>query len=54
MPAMAGPVILARLKTALFSAIAFCRSSRPTISIANDCLVGLSTTVAMPRPNASR
>ena len=52
-PATAGPVILARLKTALFSAIAFGRSARPTISMANDCLVGLSTTVARPSPNAS-
>ena len=34
-PATAGPTILARLNTALFSAIAFGMPSRPTISTAN-------------------
>ncbi len=52
-PATAGPAILARLNTALFSPIAFGRSLRPTISTANACRVGLSTTVARPSANAS-
>jgi len=51
--AMAGPAIRARLKIALFSAIAFGKSARPTISTTNVCLVGLSTAVASPRANAS-
>ena len=53
-PATAGPVIRARLKAALFSAMAFAIPSRPTISATNVCRVGLSTTATMPSANASR
>ena len=53
-PATAGPSSRAPLNVALFSAIAFGRSRLPTISITNACRVGLSTTVATPRPKASR
>ena len=52
-PATAGPAIRARLNTALFSAMALAMPSRPTISTAKACRVGLSTTVARPSPNAS-
>ncbi len=52
-PAAAGPAIRARLKMALFSAIALGMSVRPTISVTKACRVGLSTTVASPSPSAS-
>ena len=52
-PAAAGPAIRARLKMALFSAMAFGMSARPTISVTNAWRVGLSTTVARPSPKAS-
>ena len=51
-PATAGPAIRARLKTALFSAMAFAIPSRPTISTAKVCRVGLSTTVTRPSAKA--
>ena len=53
-PATAGPAIRARLNTALFSAMALAMPSLPTISTANACRVGLSTTVTMPSAKASR
>ncbi len=52
-PAAAGPAIRARLKMALFSAMALGISVWPTISVTNACLVGLSTRVARPSPKAS-
>ena len=52
-PAAAGPAMRARLKIALFSAMALGMSAWPTISVTNACRVGLSTTVARPSPKAS-
>ncbi len=43
----------ARLKIALFSAMALGMRAWPTISVTNACRVGLSTTVASPSPKAS-
>jgi len=53
-PATAGPAIRARLKTALFSAMALAMPAGPTISATNVCRVGLSTTATRPSAKASR
>src|SRR5215472_18053518 len=51
-PAIEGPMTAAEFQIEELSAIAFIRSSRPTISIANACRVGTSTTGIMPQTNA--
>jgi len=48
-PAIAGPITRAALNSDEFSAIAFIRSSLPTISTMNDCRMGMSNALAMPR-----
>jgi hypothetical protein len=55
-PATAGPMIRAPLKIDEFSAMAFGRSSRPTISTTNDWRAGMSNAFTTPSaaPNANR
>ena len=50
---MAGPMTRAPLKSDEFSAMAFIKSSLPTISTMNDCRMGMSKALAMPRMVAS-
>ena len=52
-PAIAGPMMRDELMITLFRATALPRSSRPTISTAKLCRVGLSTTLMKPRTRAS-
>ncbi len=52
-PATAGPTMRAPLNIALFSEIAFMRSSRLAISTTNDCRAGMSKAMATP-PNKPR
>ena len=52
-PASDGPTTAAPFHIEEFSAIAFIRSSRPTISIANACRVGMSTTWIAPQTSAA-
>jgi hypothetical protein len=47
-PAMDGPMTLATLNALELSAIAFIRSSRPTISLTSACLVGTSKAERSP------
>ena len=47
-PAIDGPITAAPLKTDEFSAIAFIRSWRPTISMRNDCRAGTSNRLIVP------
>ena len=51
-PAIAGPKILAPLNIAEFKAIAFKRSSFPTISLIKACLVGASKAFTKPKHKA--
>ncbi len=53
MPATAGPVIRAPLKSEELSPMALIRSSRPTISTRNDCRAGMSNALTIPRAAAS-
>jgi hypothetical protein len=53
MPATAGPTTLPAFCTMLFSATAFVRWSRPTISTTNVCRVGLSIASMQPSTRAS-
>ena len=46
---MAGPTMRVPLKTLLFSATALVTSSWPTISTVNDCRMGMSNALTMPR-----
>ena len=52
-PAIAGPTIRDALKTAALSPTALVTSSRPTISTANACRVGMSIAFVVPRSAAS-
>ncbi len=52
-PPIPGPTIRAMLKSDEFSAMAFGRSSRPTISTTNACRVGMSSELVRPS-NAAR
>ncbi len=51
-PAIAGPTTRAPLKIEEFSAIAFIRSSFPTISFKKACRMGMSNALTMPARNA--
>ena len=51
-PATAGPRMRPLLKTLEFSAMAFIRSSLPTISTRKDCRPVMSKTPTIPRPKA--
>ena len=53
MPAIAGPTMRAPLNIDEFSAMAFIRSSRPTISTMNACRAGISNALTTPS-NAAR
>ncbi len=53
MPPKAGPTVLATLNIVAFKAMAWRKSSRPTISIVKDCRTGTSTAVTMP-PNKDK
>jgi len=48
-PVMAGPITLAPLKTLELIAIAFGRSSLPTICITSPCLAGMSRDITIPK-----
>ena len=48
MPATAGPIVRAPLNIIEFSAIAFGRSSIPTISTTNACRPGMSNELTIP------
>src|SRR5438876_3213815 len=52
-PAMAGPMMRADVKLALFNETALATSSGPTIWITKDWRLGLSTTVTQPSRKAS-
>jgi hypothetical protein len=52
-PATAGPTLRAALKIEELSAIAFSKSSRPTISTVNDWRAGASKALATPSRKAS-
>src|ERR1035438_9131972 len=52
MPAMAGPMMRAPLNMEEFKAIAFSRSSLPTMSIRNAWRAGMSNAFTTPRPAA--
>ena len=51
-PAIAGPITRARLNALDPSAMAFIRSSRPTISATSDCRVGTSNADSVPKKSA--
>jgi hypothetical protein len=51
-PASTGPIILAPLNAAEFSATAFSRRSRSTIWMRKDCLVGMSKALMLPSVKA--
>ena len=51
-PATAGPSMRAALTIDEFSAMALGKSSRVTISMTNDCRVGMSKAFTTPRPAA--
>ncbi len=53
MPAIAGPKTRAPLNSDEFSAMAFIRSSLPTISTTKLCRVGMSKASVIPSSNAS-
>ena len=53
-PASAGPMTRPRLNEALLSPTALGRSSRPTISMTNDCRAGASMAAPTPSSSASR